>query len=120
MLEPLRPQPRASILDPARLGALLRAADKNPHTFTWYALQLLPLLFVRPGELLRAEWREFDLEHAIWRIPAHRMKMRHEHVVPLSAQALRILRSLKKRSGDACYCWRPGEWCTRDLLIRAL
>ncbi|MEI2771854.1 MAG: hypothetical protein V9G98_14295 [Candidatus Competibacter sp.] len=48
------------------------------------ALQLAPLLFVRPGELRQAEWPEFDLEAAEWRIPAHKMKMRHAHIVPLA------------------------------------
>lgn len=57
------------------------------------ALQLGPLLFVRPGELRRAEWREFDLQRAEWRIPASKMKGRVLHIVPLSAQALAILQS---------------------------
>lgn len=59
------------------------------------ALRLLLLTFVRPGELRGARWSEFDLEAAEWRIPAQRMKMREPHVVPLSRQAVRLLRELK-------------------------
>lgn len=60
------------------------------------ALHLLLLTFVRPGELRNAPWSEFDLETAQWRIPAERMKMRSEHVVPLSSQAVELLRELRK------------------------
>ncbi|NDF12011.1 MAG: DUF4102 domain-containing protein [Proteobacteria bacterium] len=64
------------------------------------AMKLLMLTFVRPGELRGARWVEFDLEKAIWRIPAERMKMRREHVVPLSTQALEVLKEIHKISGD--------------------
>ena len=59
------------------------------------ALQLAPLVFVRPGELRMAQWPEFDLEKAEWRIPAKRMKMREQHIVPLASQAVDILRELE-------------------------
>ena len=59
------------------------------------ALRLAPMVFVRPGELRRAEWKEIDFEKAEWRIPAERMKMRVQHIVPLSSQALEILRDLE-------------------------
>lgn len=73
-----------AITDPKAIGALLRDLDGYQGTFiTRCALQLAPLLFVRPGELRQAEWAEFDLEAAEWRIPAPRMKMRQEHRVPL-------------------------------------
>jgi integrase len=64
---------------------------------------LAPLTFVRPGELRAAEWTEFDLDHAVWRIPASRMKMDEQHVVPLSRQALSILRELHVLTGDGKY-----------------
>jgi integrase len=65
------------------------------------ALQLLLLTFVRPGELRCAEWKEFDFEQAEWRVPSERMKMREEHVVPLSRQALEMLGELREFStGD--------------------
>ena len=63
------------------------------------ALKLLLLTFVRPGELRMASWNEFDLDQAIWRIPKERMKMREEHVVPLSAQAIDLLKELHSLTG---------------------
>ena len=66
---------------------------------TKLALQLLALTFVRTSELIGAEWEEFDFENSIWRIPASRMKMKREHLVPLSYQALTIFKNLKTMSG---------------------
>ena len=62
---------------------------------TALALKLAPLVFVRPGELRAAEWSEFDLAAARWRIPAERMKMGVQHLVPLSRQAVEILREVE-------------------------
>ena len=61
-------------------------------------LKLAPLTFVRPGELRHATWSEFDLDHAEWRIPAERMKMREQHIVPLSRQAVEVVRELQSIS----------------------
>jgi len=66
-------------------------------------LQLAPLTFVRPGELRRAEWAEFDLESAEWRIPAARMKARERHIVPLSRQALAALQDMYAVTGEKKY-----------------
>jgi integrase len=91
---------RAAITDPAELGAFLRVLegfDGQPETHA--ALKLLPLVFTRPGELRLAEWVEFDLENAVWTIPASRTKMRREHQVPLSRQALAILIDSKAITG---------------------
>lgn len=86
----------ASITDPRRIGELLRAIDAYEGTLvTKSALRLAPLVFVRPGELRMAQWSEIDLEKAEWRIPAERMKMREQHIVPLSHQAVEILRELE-------------------------
>lgn len=63
-------------------------------------LQLAPLVFVRPGELRFAEWSEFDLQKAEWRIPAPRMKMRSPHIVPLSTQSVAVLRQLQPLTGE--------------------
>lgn len=68
------------------------------HTDTRLAMQLLMLTFVRTKELIEAKWDEFDLENAEWIIPSERMKMRNEHVVPLSRQAVAILKDLKERN----------------------
>jgi integrase len=90
----------ASITDPKRVGALLRAIDAYEGSFTTKcALRLAPLVFVRPSELRKAIWDEFDLDAAEWRIPGYRMKMREQHVVPLSRQAIDILRELQPKTG---------------------
>ncbi len=74
----------------------MRAIDGySGHPVTALALKLAPLVFVRPGELRGAEWSEFDLQSAEWRIPGARTKMGEPHVVPLSRQALAIVRELE-------------------------
>lgn len=86
---------RAAILDPAKLGELLRAIDGyGGHYTTKFALELAPHVFVRPGELRYAKWLEIDIENAVWSIPAARTKMRKAHHVPLSRQSLDLLRGL--------------------------
>lgn len=86
----------AAVTEPARMGELLRAIDGFiGQPATMFALKLAPLVFVRPGELRQARWNEIDLEGAMWRIPAERMKMKAAHLVPLSSQAVAILRELK-------------------------
>ena len=101
-LGPVRAQHFASIVEPKRVGELLRAIDGyTGQPAVHYALKLAPLVFVRPGELRAAEWREFDLDAAEWRIPAGRMKGSTDpHVVPLAAQSLALLRELQAITGD--------------------
>lgn len=94
--------PRPAVTSPEELGALLRAIDSfDGQPVTRYALQLMALLFPRPGELRAAEWTEFDFERSVWIIPAARTKMRRNHRVPLSTQAVATLNSLRKISGKA-------------------
>jgi integrase len=94
------PTHRAALTDPAKIGQLLRAIDGfTGRATTRAALKLAPLVFVRPGELRGAEWAEFDLDGAIWRIPAERMKMKLPHLVPLSRQAVEVLRELQALTG---------------------
>jgi integrase len=91
----------ASITNPDRIGELLRAIDSyTGYYVTRSALQLAPLVFVRPGELRAAEWTEIDLDKREWRIPAERMKMGALHIVPLSTQAVAILRELQPLTGN--------------------
>jgi integrase len=93
-------RPRASIVDPAAFGELLRAIDAfSGQPTTIAALKLMALLFPRPGELRQAEWSEFDFAQAVWSIPGTRMKMRRDHRVPLPRQALEILLELKAITG---------------------
>jgi integrase len=100
-LAPVKVKSFASITDTKEIGGLLRAIDGYSGQFTTMcALRLSPLVFVRPSELRQAEWSEFDLEVAEWRIPAARMKMRQTHLVPLSRQAVAILRELHRVTGS--------------------
>ncbi|GAB1392909.1 tyrosine-type recombinase/integrase [Rhodocyclaceae bacterium] len=96
---------------PEELPDLLRAIDTyitKGDKQTMFALQLLALTFVRTNELIGAEWSEFDLEAGLWIIPAGRMKMRSEHIVPLSAQSLAILTELKIMAGISRFVF-PGR-----------
>jgi integrase len=98
----------AAVTDPAKIGELLRAIDGfTGQPVTLAALRLAPLVFVRPGELRMAEWSEVDLDGYVWRIPASRMKMKAAHIVPLSTQAIAILRDLHPLTGDGRYLF-PG------------
>lgn len=94
----------ATITDPREIGGLLRAIESySGSQITRYALQLAPLLFVRPGELRSAEWSEINFELSEWRIPASKMKMRQEHIVPLSHQAVKLLKDLASYTGSGKY-----------------
>ncbi|VAW71597.1 Phage integrase, Phage P4-associated [hydrothermal vent metagenome] len=66
------------------------------HELTKLGLKLIILTFVRPGELRSAEWSEFNFDKAEWRIPAERMKMKEEHIVPLSHQAIEVIQQISK------------------------
>ncbi len=95
---------RPTIVDPRGIGALLRAIDGfDGQPTTRAALRLAPYVFVRPGELRHAEWKEFDLDTAVWSIPAHKMKKRRPHLVPLALQPLAIFRELREITGG-------GRW----------
>lgn len=100
-LQPAIATHHASITEPKAIGALLRdLAAYQGAPVTKAALQLAPLVFLRPGELRRAEWAEIDLDGAEWRIAAAKMKARVQHIVPLSKQAVRILRELHPLTGE--------------------
>ena len=103
-LVPVKRNRFASIIDPTEIGSLLRDLDAyEGQPIVRAALRLAPYVFVRPGELRRAEWSEFNLEAAEWRIPARRMKMRELHIVPLSRQVLDILTELRPYSMGSTY-----------------
>jgi integrase len=96
-----KPKHHAAILEPLKVGELMRALDGyEGQPITQFALRLSPYVFVRPGELRRAEWSEIDLEGAVWRIPAAKMKGRQEHAVPLASQSIAILRQAQELTGD--------------------
>jgi integrase len=118
----------ASITDATGVGALIRAIrGYTGSPSTQVALQLAPLVFVRPGELRTAEWSEFDLDAAEWRIPADKMKMRSPHFVPLSTQAVALLERLKPITSASKYLFhserskhRPMSANTLNAALRAL
>lgn len=112
-LAPVRSKNFAAILEPAKVGELLRAIDGfDGHPVTKLALKLAPLVFVRPGELRGAEWTEIDLENAESRISGERMKMGEQHIVPLSRQAVAILRDLQPLARGSRYVF--PSLLTRD------
>jgi integrase len=118
----------AAITEPGKIGELLRAIDSYQGSFVARcALRLTPLVFVRPGELRRAEWAEFDLDGALWSIPAEKMKMDAPHIVPLSCQAVAILRELHPLTGKGTYVFpglhskqRPMSENTVNLALRRM
>lgn len=109
-LPPVAEKHHASITEPAKIAELLRAIDSYQGGFVVRcALQLAPMFFVRPGELRAAEWGEFDLDAGEWNIPAERMKMKQAHLVPLSRQAVEILRELQGLTGHSRYVFPSGR-----------
>ena len=114
---------RAAIIEPKAFGGLLRAIagyDGGPETRA--ALELLALTFVRPGELRAAEWAEFDLEAAVWAIPAEKMKMKRPHRVPLAPRAVAILRELQGITGGGKFLFpsiRSTARCMSENTINA-
>jgi len=113
----------SAILEPKAVGELLRAIDGyQGQPLTCIALKLTPHVFVRPGELRRSEWQEFDLENAVWTIPAEKMKMRDPHFVPLSLQTLELLESAKVISEGQQYVFSslyPGNRPMSENTINA-
>ncbi|MCG5531329.1 tyrosine-type recombinase/integrase [Halorhodospira halochloris] len=103
-------QHRAAITQPSEVADLLDDIDSfQGRPATLAALNLLALTFVRPGELRLACWSEIDLEQGIWRIPGKRMKMRRDHLVPLSNQAVDWLRWIKEVGGYRDYVFESSR-----------
>lgn len=116
----------ASITEPAKVGEMLRAFDGFTGTFpVLCALRLAPMLFVRPGELRKAEWEQFDLDKGEWRYLV--TKTTTAHLVPLAAQAVTILRELHALTGSGRYVFpgardrnRPMSEATINAALRRL
>ena len=113
----------AAITEPKQAGELMRSIfDYAGHPYTVAALKLTPLVFVRPGELRAAEWAEIDMDAAEWRIPGSKMKMKVDHLVPLSTQAVEILRGMHPITGHGKYVFpglRTGERPMSENTINA-
>lgn len=98
-LAPVVTTHHAAITKPDDVGALLRAIDGyEGQPSVEIALKLAPYVFLRPGELRQGEWSEIDLRAAEWRLPAEKMKMRRPHIVPLSQQAVALLKELDRHT----------------------
>lgn len=109
VMTPARVQHHPSVKTPAEVGELMRAIEGYTGTLAGRcALRLSALTFVRPGELRHAEWSEFDFDKAEWRIPGPKMKMREQHIIPLSAQAVAVLREIQPLTGRGRYVF-PSE-----------
>jgi integrase len=106
---PSRKKTNYARLDARELPGLLRKIEVyQGSSVTRCAIKLIALTFVRTSELIGARWDEFDLAAGRWDIPAERMKMRTPHVVPLSAQAIELLRTLHTITGHSALLF-PGE-----------
>ena len=105
-LPPVRENHHAALTDPKEVAELLRDIDGFKGTFhVKCALKLAPMLFARPGELRQMEWTEIDFDIAQWNIPAEKMKMKQPHIVPLSSQAMAILKELYPLTGYGRYAF---------------
>lgn len=113
----------AAITDPAEVAGLLRAIyTYQGHPYAVAALRLAPMLFQRPVELRSMEWSEVDLARSEWIIPGSKMKMKRDHMVPLSTQATAILRSMEAISGGGRYVFpsvRTGARCMSENTVNA-
>ncbi|MRR16236.1 MAG: DUF4102 domain-containing protein [Deltaproteobacteria bacterium] len=119
------PQPqekhRAAITEPVEVGKLLRSIDDYSGSLVVKcALKIAPLVFVRPGELRHMEWTELDFENAQWNIPAGKMKMKEPHLVPLSKQAIEILKEIQGLTGTSRYVFPSGRSFDRALSNNAI
>ena len=120
-LPPVKEKHHASITDPKLIGKLLHNIDGYQGSFvTRCALQISPLVFLRPGELRKAEWIEIDLDKAEWRIPAARMKMNAVHIVPLASQTIAILREIHPLTGLGKYIFPGARTDSRPMSENAV
>ncbi len=112
-LTSIKTENMAALTDPKKIGGLLRAIDEyDGQIATQCALRLAPLVFVRPGELRKAEWSEVDLDNATWTIPGEKMKMGLPHIVPLAGQAVDIFKEIEPITGSGQYVFpslRSGQ-----------
>lgn len=127
-LSPVVTTSRAAVTDPNDVADLLCAIDEyQGQPATKAALRLAPLVFARPGNLRAMEWSELSLDAAEWRIPAHKMKVREPHVVPLAKQAVAMLLELHPLTGRGRYVFpslrtgnRPMSENTINAALRRL
>ena len=120
-LPPVKNNHFSAPTDPKDVAPLLRAIDAYQGSLVVKcAMQLAPILFVRPGELRHAEWSEVDLDTEQWNIPGEKMKMKEPHLVPLSHQAVEILRVLQPLTGASQYVFPCGRSFARPMSENAV
>ena len=118
----------ASITNPKKLSKLLREIERyEGHDTTRLAIKFSMLVFLRPGEIRKAEWSEIDFERARWDVPAEKMKTKKDHIVPLATQAIEILKELKAINGNSKYVFpsilsraRPMSNNTVNMALRRM
>ncbi|MCD9027734.1 tyrosine-type recombinase/integrase [Luteimonas sp. BDR2-5] len=122
-LAPIPSKSHAAIIDPGKIRGLLLSMDGyDGEPLTRAALQLSALTFQRPGNIRAMEWSEIDFDAAEWRIPAEKMKMKDAHVVPLSEQAIAILREIQPLSARSRYVFpslRSADRCLSENTLNA-
>lgn len=129
-LTPVESEHLAAIVEPAKIGALLRAIEAYPgDPVTHLALRLVPYIFPRPIEFRTMEWAHVQLEGVApeWRVPWRRMKMREPHIVPLARQAVEVLREVRLHTGYRRWVFpqlrnpdRPMSGCCITAALRAM
>jgi integrase len=120
-IKPKNPKGMAAPVEPKDVAPMLRAFDGFRGSYVVQcALKLAPLLFCRPGELRQMEWAEIDLDAAIWSIPGEKMKMGLPHLVPLSTQALSILKDIQVLTGHGKYVFPSARSFTRCMSENAI
>lgn len=127
LLTPVEPENMAAIVDPIGIGGLLRTIEGyHGEPVTRLALRLVPYIFPRPIEFRTMEWSHINLEGATpeWRVPWRRMKMRDPHIVPLSRQAVAILREIRLHTGRGVYVFpqlrKPNQPMSENCITAAL
>ena len=111
----------AAILDPQKLAVFLRTVDGyHGSTIVRVALEVMPLLLVRPGELRHMEWEELFLDEGKWLIPASKTKRKRDHFVPLASQAVNLLRELKAVTGGGLYVFPSARGGARPMSENAV
>ncbi len=122
-LPPTRPKNMAAITSPDKIGELMRAIEGyQGNLITRCALKMAPLTFVRPGELRHAEWEEINIDEAVWKIPAEKMKIKNVHIIPLSKQASHVFEEIRPLTGSGKYVFpslRSGSRPMSDNTVLA-
>ena len=109
LLQPAKTKHFRTITDTAEIGKLLQAIEaKKGYTSSFAALRIMPYVFVRSTELRNARWEEIDFDNAVWKIPAERMKMRRDHIVPLARQVVEFFKIQRGAVGSSVSVCFPG------------